>query len=396
MDFFFPGTGTGQVAAGDFKGTGRTDLAIWLTTPARLYLMTNASSQLATVPVDLNGVANASMTAADVDGNGSNDLVFLNQTTATLMRNTHGNPPLLALAAVAPASVIGGGIAQGSVTRRTGARGRPHGNPLQQQSGARVSRGPHDHGSTGASTAAFQVSTAAVAGASSVNINASCNPVTQTASLALVAPYSLSGVAINPASQFGGFSAKGTVVLSGAADSMAALSLASSNGALVSVPAIVTVPPGATAASFPMTLQPMAADTPVQISASIGGVTKTAGVTVIRPLDSVQVTKAEYTARSLQLKVEATSTGAGASLIAWNAATGTPIGNLAPAGGGKYTGSFTAAPPVLSISVKSSFGGITTGPVAQKWIKGVGHAPQTAHVSPACWTNWNPAIPDTH
>jgi hypothetical protein len=42
------------------------------------------------------------------------------------------------------------------------------------------------------------------------------------------------------------------------------------------------------------------------------------------------------------------------------------IGPLSNAGGGKYTGSFTVSPAVLSITVKSSLGGITTGPVLQK------------------------------
>jgi hypothetical protein len=176
----------------------------------------------------------------------------------------------------------------------------------------------------------------------------------------------LSGLTVSPASQFGGFPAQGTVVLSGPADSAATVLLSSSNGALVSLPASVTVPAGATSASFPIALQPAAANTAVSISASMAGVTQTAGITVLRPLDSVQVTKAEYTVRSFQLKVEATSTNSGASLSVWNAATGALIGALTPAGGGKFTGSFTAPPAVLSISVKSSLGGIATGPVAQK------------------------------
>jgi len=190
--------------------------------------------------------------------------------------------------------------------------------------------------------------------------------VTQTANLAVVAPYALSGVTVNPASQFGGFTTQGTVFLSGPADSAATVFLSSSNGALVSLPASVTVPPGATSVSFPVVLQPVAADTAVSISASMAGVTQAASITILRPLDSVQITKAEDAVRSFQLKVEATSTKTGASLTVWNAGTGALIGALTPAGGGKYTGSFTVSPAVLSISVKSSFGGMATGPVAQK------------------------------
>ncbi len=367
MDIFFPGSGTGQVAAGDFKGTGHTDLAIWLNSPARLYLMINASSQLASVPVDLSASGNATLTAADVDGNGSRDLLLLNSTTATLLRNTHGNPPLLALAAVAPASVLGGAITQGTVT--LGGPAPPAGLTVVLASSNPALAYPVVPTVTipaGASTATFRVSTAAVPQASSVSITATCNSVTQVANLALVPPYALSGLTVNPTNQFGGFTAQGTVVLSGAADSMATVQLSSSNGALVSLPSSVMVPAGAASASFPITFQSVAADTPVSIFAATGGVTKTATVSILRPLDSVQITKAEDTARSLQLKVEATSTSTAASLAVWNAGTGALIGTLTPAGGSKYTGSFTASPAVLSISVKSSLGGITTGPVTQK------------------------------
>jgi hypothetical protein len=367
MDFFFPGTGSGQVAAGDFKGTGGTDLAIWLTSPARLFLMIHASSQLASVPVDLNAVGNASLTAADVDGNGSRDLLLLNPTTATLLRNTHGNPPLLALTAVAPASVIGGVMTQGTVT--LGGPAPAAGATVTLSSSNPALAHPVVPTVTvppGASAATFQVSTAAVSGSASVSITATCNSVTQTANLTLVAPYALTGLTVNPASQFGGFTAQGTVVLSGAADSAATVFLSSSNGSLVSLPASVTVPAGAASASFPIILQPVTADVPVSIFASTSGATQTAGITILRPLDSVQTTKAEYTSRSLQLKVEATSTNSAASLTVWNAGTGALIGSLVPAGGGKYTGSFTVSPAVLSISVKSSLGGIATGPVAQK------------------------------
>ena len=79
MDFFFTGSGSGQVAAGDFNGDGRTDLAIWLTSPARLFLLTGFSSQLTAVPVDLSAAGNASLSAADLDANGSRDLLLLNR-----------------------------------------------------------------------------------------------------------------------------------------------------------------------------------------------------------------------------------------------------------------------------------------------------------------------------
>jgi phage tail tape-measure protein len=107
------------------------------------------------------------------------------------------------------------------------------------------------------------------------------------------------------------------------------------------------------------------ANTAVAISASMGGISQTSSIIVLAPLDTVKVTKAEFTVRNFQLKVEATSTSTASTMTVWNAANGALIGTLANAGGGKYTGAFTR-PSVLSITVKSSLGGSATGAVLQK------------------------------
>jgi hypothetical protein len=367
MDFFFPGSGGGQVAAGDFNGDGRTDLAIWLTSAAQLYVVPNASSRLVAVTADLSAVGNAALTAADVDGNGSRDLLLLNPAAVTVLRNTHGNPPLLALTTVTPASVIGRALAQGTVILGGPAPAGGATVTLSSSNPALANPAvPSVTISAGASSATFSVATSGVLSSTPVTITGTYNSVAQPAVLTLVAPYSLTGLSVAPASQYGGFTIQGTVTLSGPADSAATVSLTSSSGALVSVPASVTVPAGATSVSFPIALQPVTADTAVPVSGAMGGVTQTAAVTVLHPLDSVRITKAEDAVRSFQLKVEATSTSASVSLTVWNAGTGALIGALSNAGGGKYTGMFTVSPAVLSITVKSSLGGIATGPVTQK------------------------------
>jgi hypothetical protein len=366
VDMFFNGAGTGQVAAGDFTGHGRTDLAIWLPASAQLFVLPNGSLQLSAVTADLSAVGNATLRSGDIDGNGSADLLLLNASAVTVLRNTHGNPPLLALASVTP-SVIGGTLAQGTLTL---------GGPAPA-GGATVSLAisnpslafPLSSSVTipaGSSTANFSISTAAVLNSTPVTVTATYNSVSQAVNLTLVAPYSLSAVSVSPASQFGGFTTVGTVTLSGPADSGAIVNLSASNPALASVPASVTVPSGATSANFPITLQPVASDTAVSISASMAGISQTAAVTVLHPLDSVRITKAEDTLRSSQLKVEASSTSTSATLTVWNAGTGALIGTLANAGGGKYTGTFTVFLAVPSITVKSSLGGLITGAVVQK------------------------------
>jgi hypothetical protein len=367
MDFFFPGPGTGQVAAGDFNGDGRTDLAIWLTSPARLFLVPGFTSQLAAVPVDLSAVGSASLTAADVDGNGSRDLLLLNTSAVTILRNTHGSPPLLTLASLAPGTVTGGAAVQGTVTLGGPA---PAGGASVLLTSSNTSLAFPLNATVnipaGSASASFPISTAPVLTATSVSITATSNGVSQIANLMLVPPYSLSGISMNPARQFGGFTTTGTVTLTSPADSNATVYLSASNSVLASVPASVTIAPGATSATFPITLQPVATDTAVSIFASLAGVSRTAALVVLRPLDAVQITRAEDVIRSFQLRVEATSTSNTASLTVWNAATGALIGTLSNAGGGKYTGTFTVSPAVLSISVKSSLGGIATGGVVQK------------------------------
>lgn len=367
VNMFFPGSGSGQVAAGDFNGDGRTDLAIWLATAARLYLKTDSSSLVRGVPVDLSSAYGAGMSAAAVDANGSMDLLLLNKSSVTLLRNTHGDPPLLASVVLDRASVVGGAQAQGTLTLGGPAPAGGASVALTSSDPAEAYfAGPTVTIPAGSSTARFTVSTVGVPGSSPVTISAAWNGVAQTATLTVVPPYALSGLTVSPASQFGGSVAQGTVTLTGPADSNATVSLTSSNPAAASVPATVQVPAGATSASFSITTQPVTTDTPVVVTAALGGVTFDSTITVLRALDRVQLTRAQYTVKSAELRIEATTTNPQASLSVWNATTGAFIGNLSPGGGGKYTGSFTLSPTVLRATVMSSLGGLATGPVTQK------------------------------
>ncbi len=364
---FFPGSGSGQVAAGDFDGDGHTDLAIWLASAGQLHFTSMNNGILGGLPGDLSAAAGATLAAADVDGNGSKDLLLLNKSAVTVLRNTHGNPPLLALAALDHTSLTGGAQAQGTVT--LGGPAPTGGATVALASSNPALAFPIDPTVTipaGASSASFSVSTTSVSNSSPVTMTGTYNGTVQGVTLTLVAPYALTGITINPASQFGGLTTQGTLTLSGPADSNATVYLSSSNAAVASVPASVQVPAGATTVSFPIASQPVTADTPVVVSASLGGITFNASVTVRRALDTVKLTRAEYTLRSAQLRIEATSTNTTATLTVWNAATGAQIGTLTPGGGGKYTGTFNLSGFVLSARITSSLGGIATGAVSQK------------------------------
>jgi hypothetical protein len=82
--------------------------------------------------------------------------------------------------------------------------------------------------------------------------------------------------------------------------------------------------------------------------------------------DTVTVTRAEYDSAKSTLRVEATSTNAGATLQAFVASTGQLIGTLTNAGGGKYAGQFSVSSNPIKITVKSSLGGSTTQGVIGK------------------------------
>ena len=95
-------------------------------------------------------------------------------------------------------------------------------------------------------------------------------------------PAELSSITVSPTSVIGGNSSTGTLTLTQAAASNVVVTL-SSNNASATVPPLVTVPQGATAASFSIGTTPVASSTLAGISAVYNGVTKTATLTITPP-----------------------------------------------------------------------------------------------------------------
>ncbi|HEV8563021.1 MAG TPA: FG-GAP-like repeat-containing protein, partial [Actinophytocola sp.] len=100
----------------------------------------------------------------------------------------------------------------------------------------------------------------------------------------------LSSVAVSSSSVVGGNPSTGTVTLTAAAPSGGFAVALSSNNPAASVPASVTVPVGATSATFTVTTSAVTMSTPVTITASAGGVTRTATLTVNPPGQSATLT----------------------------------------------------------------------------------------------------------
>jgi|GEM_PF-3838006 len=134
---------------------------------------------------------------------------------------------------------------------------------------------------SGQNSAGFTVTTKPVSSSTPVTITASYGGESKTAVLT-VAPPKLSSVAINPSEVTGGSSATGTVSLNGPAPSNGVVvSLTSSNTNAAVVPSSVTIPSGQNSAGFTVTTKPVSSPTSVTITASYGGDSKTAVLTVV-------------------------------------------------------------------------------------------------------------------
>ncbi len=223
---------------------------------------------------------------------------------ATLTQNVVVTPPTLQLQSLTltPGAVIGGGsltatVALNRVVQATDAsstlsvRVSPGSlSNVQVATFAGCTGTPACTGSftvpVGASSASVTITTSAVSAQQFVTVSASApwsisSPGAQLAINPAGAPLPLSSVTLNPTSVVGGNPSTGTVTLTAPAPAGGAVVTLASTGAVASVPASVTVPAGATSATFTIT-------TPVvmgliaqsDIIATFGGVSRAATLTV--------------------------------------------------------------------------------------------------------------------
>jgi uncharacterized protein (TIGR03437 family) len=136
---------------------------------------------------------------------------------------------------------------------------------------------------SGQTSASFTITTSAVTAARTVTITATYGTLPrQSATLTVNPPASatLAGVTVSPGYVTGGTSATGTVTLGAAAPVGGITVTLKSSAAAAQVPAFVTVPQGATAASFTISTTHVTSTETVTITATAGGVTETAVLTV--------------------------------------------------------------------------------------------------------------------
>lgn len=197
--------------------------------------------------------------------------------------NPVGTAPALGGVAVAPASVTGGAGATGSVSLSAPAPAA--GVVVALASNQAAVRVPASVAvPAGASSASFAITTTAVSTTTVATLNASYAGVSKSTTLTVqpaAAPPVLSAFALQPTRVVGGGTVTGTVTLSAPAPAGGTVvNLFSSNTALATVPASVTVAAGARTASVVVTTLPTQNNRNVTIAALLGSRSFNARLTV--------------------------------------------------------------------------------------------------------------------
>ena len=191
----------------------------------------------------------------------------------------------------------------------------------------------------------------------------------------------LSAIGLSPATVQGGANASATVTLSGPAPAGGAVvSLTSSNPAAVTVPASLTVPAGATsAATSAVATSAVSSTTTSVISATYGGVTRTATMTVTAPaeppppapsatLDTVSLGPASVqggssSSATVTLTAPAPAGGAVVAFSSSNPVATVPATMTVPAGvNSRVTVNFVSTTPVSSTTtsvISATYNGVT-------------------------------------
>jgi len=127
----------------------------------------------------------------------------------------------------------------------------------------------------GTSAMHFTVRTTPVAAPTTVTVTATAGGATVQA-VVTVQPPTVKSLSVKPRVVSGGSSAAGTVILNGAAPAGGMVVSLASSSTLAQLPATVTVPAGATKATFAINTSAVTATTRVTIQATASGVTKSA------------------------------------------------------------------------------------------------------------------------
>ncbi|HVG33705.1 MAG TPA: FG-GAP-like repeat-containing protein, partial [Pyrinomonadaceae bacterium] len=312
-----------QLTVADFNGDGLQDVAHGIATCCTQsgdgmfgVLYGNGDGTFKSVvrylvPGYVVGNGGGYLLASDLNGDGKQDVVLQvrgNNPETTVLLNTTGRASsTLAYGSmtIAPASVVGGTQAFVEISLAPGAVAPAGSLPLTiSSSNPSIASVPTGSRSmpvavgfiAGMTNVRFKVDTSNVTAPQKVTITASNSRIGNRSVTLNVTPpdtpLAIGSIQMQPLGVFGGDDASGVVTLATghvAPSGGAVVALFNDNPGLVSMPASVTIPAGWTNASFPIQTVTTGATTPVNISGSYGGATKTATLTVSAPSQNIPI-----------------------------------------------------------------------------------------------------------
>jgi uncharacterized protein (TIGR03790 family) len=278
-----------QYLIGGKSSTGTITLAA-APASAVTFSLTSSMTSVATVPVNVTMAAGQTTVSFPI----STSLVMVDSALyitaisgTTTLKNTLVPQALLAGFAMSPVSVIGGAGTTGYVSLNDQAPSGGISVALSSNTGA-ASVPATVSIAAGSFGATFAIGTSAVLTTTTATISATYAGAKKTATLTIT-PLNLVSVTLSPTSVTGSVSTTANkVTMSGIAPADAVVSLSSSDPG-VTVPASVTVAAGTSVSSvFTITTSLVSAITPVTITASYNGVSKT-GILTVNPIIATPV-----------------------------------------------------------------------------------------------------------
>ena len=273
-----------QFVVGPSPAIGTIILAAPAPSGGTVVNLKSSKTSVATVPPSVTipaGDTQANFNIATVPQK-TNAFLIISASGGVTQSNTLGVVPMLGGISLIASSIVGGGPVTAAVVLNANA---PAGGTTVTLSSNKPSVLPVPANVTvpeGASQSVFTLTSNPTSANATVTIEASLGSTNTSSSITVT--QALASLGVSPNSTVGGNTVHGTVTLTGPAYAGGVVvSLSSSNSSAAAVPSNVTVPAGATKATFNVSTMPVASATPVTITANSGGSVKSATVTATAP-----------------------------------------------------------------------------------------------------------------
>ena len=274
-----------QFVVGPSPATGTIILPAPAPSGGTVVNLRSGKTSVATVPASVTipaGATQANFNISTVPQK-TNTFLVISASGGVTESNTLGVVPMLGGISLITSSILGGGPVTAAVALNANA---PAGGTTVTLSSNKPSVLPVPANvmvPEGASQSVLTLSSNPTSGNATVTIEASLGGTLTSTSITVT--QALASFSVSPNSTIGGATAHGTVTLTGPAYAGGVVvSLSSSNSSAAVVPSNVTVPAGATKATFNVSTMPVASATPVTITANSGGSIKSTTLTVTAPV----------------------------------------------------------------------------------------------------------------